>query len=200
MPKSISHSIQQATSGFVNTGIDENHRRAISDGLGHFLADTYTLYLKTHNFHWNVTGPMFPSLHKMFEEEYQELASAVDEIAERIRALGFHAPGTYRDFIQLTSIEEADGFPSANEMIQQLMEDQEAVARTARSILPIAQKASDQATLDLLTERMQAHEKTAWKLRSLIESHETSPVESKPGPSPNKKGTGRPSAAPAARV
>ncbi len=153
----------------INIGISADDRKAIAEGLSHFLADSYTLYLKTHNFHWNVTGPMFNTLHLMFEGQYTELATAVDLIAERIRALGHHAPGSYREYSKLTSIAEAEGVPHAKEMIKQLMEGQEAVVRTARKMLPTAEKASDEATLDLLTQRIQLHEKSAWMLRSLIE-------------------------------
>lgn len=152
----------------INIGIDEQDRQAIAAGLSKLLADTYTLYLKTHNFHWNVTGPMFQTLHLMFETQYNELALAVDLIAERIRALGFPAPGTYREFAQLSSIKEEEDVPNAQDMIRLLVEGQEAVARTARSIFPIVDKASDEPTADLLTQRMQIHEKTAWMLRSLL--------------------------------
>jgi starvation-inducible DNA-binding protein len=153
----------------IEIGIDESDRREIADGLSRLLADTYTLYLKTHNFHWNVTGPMFQTLHLMFETQYNELALAVDLIAERIRALGFPAPATYREFTRATSIREPEGVPSAQEMVRDLVEGQEAVVRTARSILPVVSKADDQPTIDLLTQRMQIHEKTAWMLRSLLE-------------------------------
>lgn len=149
-------------------GIPENDRKEIADGLSKLLADSYTLYLKTHNFHWNVTGPMFQTLHLMFETQYNELALAVDLIAERIRALGFPAPGSYRDFSKLASIKEADGVPKAEDMIRQLVEAQEAVVRTARAVFPAVEKAADEPTADLLTQRMQIHEKTAWMLRSLI--------------------------------
>lgn len=152
----------------INIGIDEQDRQAIAAGLSKLLADTYTLYLKTHNFHWNVTGPMFQTLHLMFETQYNELALAVDLIAERIRALGFPAPGTYREFAQLSSIKEEEDVPNAQDMIRLLVEGQEAVARTARSIFPIVDKAGDEPTADLLTQRMQIHEKTAWMLRSLL--------------------------------
>lgn len=152
----------------INIGMAENERREIAQGLSKLLADTYTLYLKTHNFHWNVTGPMFRTLHLMFEEQYNELALAVDLIAERIRALGFPAPGTYKDFTALSSIAEDEGVPSAEEMIRKLVEGQEAVVRTARSIFPIVDQAQDEPTADLLTQRMQVHEKTAWMLRSLL--------------------------------
>lgn len=153
----------------INTGISEQDRSSIVDGLSHLLADTYTLYLKTHNFHWNVTGPMFQTLHLMFETQYTELAAAVDLIAERIRALGSPAPGTYAEFARLSSVKEPDGIPSAQKMIEELMRDQEAVVRTARSIFPVVNHASDEPTADLLTQRMQVHEKTAWMLRSLLE-------------------------------
>ena len=153
----------------INLGIDEKDRKEIAEGLSRVLADTYTLYLKTHNFHWNVTGPMFQTLHLMFEQQYNELALAVDGIAERIRALGFPAPGTYSEFSKLSSISETEGVPSATEMIKLLVEGQETVVRTARSVFPIADKVSDEPTADLLTQRMQVHEKTAWMLRSLLE-------------------------------
>jgi starvation-inducible DNA-binding protein len=153
----------------VNIGIDAKQRKKIAHGLSRLLADTYTLYLKTHNFHWNVTGPMFNTLHLMFETQYNELALAVDLIAERIRALGFPAPGSYREFAKLTSIAESEGSPDATEMIRQLAEGQEAVVGTARSVFPDAEAAGDQPTADLLTQRMQVHEKNAWMLRSLLE-------------------------------
>ncbi|XGC82481.1 Dps family protein [Bdellovibrio bacteriovorus] len=153
----------------IDIGIKEGDRKKIAEGLSRLLADSYTLYLKTHNFHWNVTGPQFQTLHVMFEGQYTELSAAVDLIAERIRSLGMPAPGTYKEFSRLTSIEEPDGVPSATEMIQQLVEGQEAVVRTARSIFPIVEKAGDEASADLLTQRMQLHEKTAWMLRSLLE-------------------------------
>lgn len=152
----------------LNIGISEDNRRAIAGGLSRLLADTYTLYLKTHNFHWNVTGPQFQTLHLMFETHYTELSQAVDEIAERIRALGFAAPGTYRAFSQLTSINEAEGVPRADEMIRQLVEGHETVARTAREVFPAADKAHDEPTAGLLADRLQVHEKTAWMLRSLL--------------------------------
>ncbi len=156
----------------INIGIDAHTRQHISEGLAHVLADSYTLYLKTHNFHWNVTGPMFNSLHTMFEGQYRELAEAVDTIAERIRALGCFTPGTYSEFAKLSRIHEADGVPSAKEMVRQLMEGNEAVANTARAVLPNAEAANDQPTVDLLTRRMESHEKTAWMLRSLLASNE----------------------------
>ena len=152
----------------INIGIDEEQRKAIAHGLSVLLADTYTLYLKTHNYHWNVTGPMFQTLHTLFETQYNELALAVDEIAERIRALGEFAPGSYKEYAKLTSIKEADGIPSAEEMIKDLVKGQEAIAKTARSIVPVADDASDEVTLDLLTQRMTVHEKNAWMLRSLV--------------------------------
>jgi starvation-inducible DNA-binding protein len=153
----------------INLGIDSKDREEIVAGLSRLLADTYTLYLKTHNFHWNVTGPMFQTLHLMFEGQYTELALAVDAIAERIRSLGFPAPGTYSDYAKLTSIPETSGVPKATEMIRLLVEGQEAVVRTARSIFAVVEKASDEPTADLLTQRMQVHEKSAWMLRSLLE-------------------------------
>jgi starvation-inducible DNA-binding protein len=153
----------------IDIGISEQDRRSIVDGLSRLLADTYTLYLKTHNFHWNVTGPMFQTLHLMFETQYTELADAVDLIAERIRALGSPAPGTYSMFQALSSIKEPDGVPDAQEMIRQLTLDHEAVTRTARTLFPAVDKAGDEPTADLLTQRMQVHEKTAWMLRSLLE-------------------------------
>ncbi|NJK28935.1 MAG: DNA starvation/stationary phase protection protein [Acaryochloris sp. RU_4_1] len=152
----------------INIGISEQDRQHIAEGLSRLLADTYTLYLKTHNFHWNVTGPMFQTLHLMFEEQYNELALAVDAVAERIRTLGFPAPGTYKEYSQLTSIQEANGVPTAEDMIKELVAGQEAVVRTARSVFPIADEAHDEPTADLLTQRMQIHEKTAWMLRSLL--------------------------------
>ncbi len=152
----------------INIGIDESDRQEIAAGLSKLLADTYTLYLKTHNFHWNVTGPMFQTLHLMFEGQYTELALAVDMIAERIRALGMPAPGTYKEFAKLSSINEEEGVPTAEDMIKKLVEGQEAVARTARSIFPVVDKANDEPTADLLTQRLQIHEKTAWMLRSLL--------------------------------
>ncbi len=157
----------QATS--INISIDDANRAKIAEGLSRMLADTYTLYLKTHNFHWNVTGPMFQTLHLMFETQYTELALAVDLIAERIRSLGYPAPGTYSEYVKLSSIPETPGVPKAKEMIRLLVEGQEAVVRTARSIFPILEEVNDEPTADLLTQRMQVHEKTAWMLRSLLE-------------------------------
>ena len=152
----------------VDIGIDDQRRREIAEGLSHLLADSYTLYLKTHNFHWNVTGPMFQTLHLMFEQQYSELALAVDAIAERIRALGFPAPGTYRQFQVLSSIAADEYIPNADGMIRALLEGQEAVIRTARITFAAAERGGDQPTMDLLTQRMSIHEKTAWMLRSLI--------------------------------
>ncbi|HWT29284.1 MAG TPA: Dps family protein [Methylophilaceae bacterium] len=153
----------------MDIGINEKDRKKTAEGLSHLLADTYTLYLKTHYFHWNVTGPMFNTLHLMFEQQYTELALAVDAIAERIRSLDFYAPGTYRDFIKLASIKESESVPKANDMIRELVAGHEAVVRTARGVFPAAEKAGDEATADLLTQRLQLHEKTAWMLRSLLE-------------------------------
>jgi len=152
----------------IDIGIDDQSRKDIAAGLSRLLADTYTLYLKTHNFHWNVTGPMFNTLHLMFEQQYNELALALDEIAERIRALGEPAPGSYKQYAELSSIDEETGVPSAEDMIKQLVAGQEAVVRTARSVFPVAEEASDEPTADLLTQRMQVHEKTAWMLRALV--------------------------------
>jgi starvation-inducible DNA-binding protein len=152
----------------IDIGIKEKDRIEIARGLSRLLADTYTLYLKTHNFHWNVTGPMFQTLHLLFETQYNELALAVDLIAERIRALGVPAPGTYREFAALSSIKEPKGVPSATQMIKELVAGQEAVARTARSVFPLVDKANDEPSADLLTQRMQVHEKNAWMLRSLL--------------------------------
>ena len=154
----------------VNIGIKDKDRKVIAEGLGRLLADSYTLYLKTHNYHWNVTGPMFNTLHLMFEAQYTELALAVDLIAERIRALGHPAPGSYKAFAELTVIEEETGVPAAEDMIRQLVAGQEAVVRTARKLFPAVDKAHDEPTADLLTQRMQVHEKNAWMLRSLLES------------------------------
>lgn len=153
----------------IDIGIEAKLREELAGGLSRVLADTYTLYLKTHYFHWNVTGPMFQTLHLMFETQYNELALAVDLVAERIRALGFMAPGTYRQFAQLSAIKEEEGVPKAQDMIQRLVEGHETVARTSREIFKVADGANDQPTCDLLTQRMQVHEKTAWMLRSLLE-------------------------------
>ena len=153
----------------INIGINEKDRKKIVGGLERVLADSYTLYLKTHNFHWNVTGPMFQTLHLMFMTQYNEIWMAVDLVAERIRALGYPAPGSYKEFAALTSIKDSSGTVSAKEMIKQLVDGQETVVRTAREVLPIAEKAGDQPTVDLLSARMQVHEQNAWMLRSLLE-------------------------------
>jgi starvation-inducible DNA-binding protein len=152
----------------MDTGISAKDRSRLAEGLSRLLADTYILYLKTHNFHWNVEGPMFQTLHIMFMEQYTEAWNAIDPIAERIRALGHYAPGSYKQYIKLASVKEADGVPKAGQMIRQLIEGQETVARTARSVLPVADDANDQPTLDLLTQRLDIHEKNAWMLRSLL--------------------------------
>lgn len=152
----------------INIGISEADRKEIAEGLSKVLADTYTLYLKTHNYHWNVVGPMFNTLHLMFEEQYNELALAVDQIAERIRALGEPAPGTYREFAELSAIDEDTDHPDAEEMIRRLVVGQETVARTARSMFDVVERADDEPTADLLTQRLQVHEKTAWMLRSML--------------------------------
>src|SRR5919107_1711242 len=152
----------------INIGIEENDRTQIAKGLSHLLADTFTLYLKTHNFHWNVTGPMFRTLHVMFEEQYNELWTANDVIAERIRSLGVFAPATFKEFSSLASIKEEDGVPAAMQMVRQLVDGHEAAARTARGVLETSENANDAPTADLLTERLQVHEKTAWMLRSLL--------------------------------
>ena len=156
------------TPATIDIGIDTADREAIAEGLSRLLADSYTLYLKTHNYHWNVVGPMFNTLHLMFEVQYNELALAVDLIAERIRALGVRAPGSYREFAALSSITEDDDQPDAEEMIRRLVIGQETVARTARSVFPVVERASDEPTADLLTQRLQVHEKTAWMLRSML--------------------------------
>ena len=161
---------KRATQPRIDIGITEKDRRKIADGLSRLLADDFALYLKTHNFHWNVTGPMFQTLHVMFEQQYNELWIALDAIAERIRALGFPAPGTPSELGRLASIPETEGTPDAKEMIRLLVQGHEAVARTARKIFPAVDKASDEPTADLLTQRLQVHEKTAWMLRSLLEA------------------------------
>lgn len=152
----------------VNIGISDQDREKIAQSLSRLLADSYTLYLLTHNFHWNVTGPQFRTLHLMFEEQYTELATAVDDIAERIRTLGYPAPGTYREFAKLTSIQEPEGVPSATDMIRQLITGNEIVVQTCREALPLAQEANDESTASLISERMSVHEKTAWMLRSML--------------------------------
>lgn len=154
----------------IDIGISEKDRRKIAEGLSRLLADNFSLYLKTHNFHWNVKGPMFQTLHVMFETQYNELWIALDAIAERIRALGFPAPGTYTEYAKLSSIPETTGVPEAKEMVRLLVQGHEAVAKTARKIFPAVEKARDEPTADLLTQRMQVHEKTAWMLRSLLEA------------------------------
>ena len=154
----------------IDIGIPEDQRKQIAAGLSALLADSYTLYLMTHNFHWNVTGPQFNSLHVMFMDQYTEQWNALDVIAERIRALGFPAPGTYKEFVQLASIEEVEGVPKADDMIRHLVLAQEATARTARELFPVVDKANDQPTADVLTQRIDVHEKTAWMLRSLLEA------------------------------
>ena len=153
----------------IDIGISAAERKKIADGLSDLLADSYTLYLMTHNFHWNVTGPMFNTLHLMFMGQYTEQWNALDIIAERIRALGFPAPGTYKEFVKRASIKEVEGVPKATEMIAYLVAAQEATARTARKLFPLVDKANDQPTADVLTQRLDVHEKTAWMLRSLLE-------------------------------
>jgi len=153
----------------IDIGIKEKDRKKIAEGLTRVLADTYTAYLKTHNYHWNVTGPMFNTLHLMFEQQYNELWLAVDEVAERIRSLGAVAPGSYKAFAELTSVEEDEGVPKAQDMIANLVKAHETITRTAREVFPLAEEASDEPTADLLTQRMQASEKTAWMLRSMLE-------------------------------
>ena len=152
----------------INTGISEQDRIVIGEGLSGLLADTYTLYLKTHKYHWNVTGPMFQTLHLMFETHYNELWLAVDPVAERIRSLGFPVRATYGAFTKMSSIPETEGVPEATDMVRELVKGHEAAARTARSIFPRAEKGGDESTVDLLTQRLQVHEKTAWMLRSLL--------------------------------
>ena len=152
----------------MDTGISPKDRAAIAKGLSRLLADTYVVYLKTHNFHWNVEGPMFQTLHQMFMEQYTEAWNAIDLVAERIRSLGHYAPGTYKEYLALARVKETPGVPKAEQMVRLLIEGQEAVVRTAREVLPLAERADDQPTLDLLTQRMQIHEKNAWMLRSLL--------------------------------
>ena len=153
----------------IDIGIDSGDREKIVKGLSVLLADSYTLYLMTHNFHWNVKGPQFNSLHLMFMTQYTEQWNALDMIAERIRALGYPAPGTYKQFVKLATIKEVEGVPSATEMVRHLVAAQEATARTARKLFPVVDAANDQPTADLLTQRLEVHEKTAWMLRSLLE-------------------------------
>jgi starvation-inducible DNA-binding protein len=152
----------------IDTGLDEKDRARIADGLAHLLADTATLYFKTHGYHWNVTGPLFTSLHRLFEEQYRELYGSIDDVAERIRALGHRAPGSYRELAALSSVPEAEGTPGATEMVEDLALGQEQVARTARELLRAAEAAGDQPTVDLLSSRIAAHEKAAWMLRSTL--------------------------------
>ena len=154
----------------INIGMTDSQHQAIAAGLSKVLADTYTLYLKTHNYHWNVRGPMFHSLHAMFEQQYSELALAVDEVAERIRALGELAPGSYSEFAKLASIPEGNSRNDAKTMIRELVEGQEAVVRTCRELFPVVDEANDEPTADLLTTRMQTHEKNAWMLRVLLDN------------------------------
>lgn len=153
----------------IDIGITDVDRKKIAQGLSGLLADSYTLYLMTHNFHWNVTGPQFNSLHTMFMDQYTEQWNALDIIAERIRALGYPAPGTYKEFVRLASIKEVEGVPKATDMVRHLVAAQEATARTARKLFPVVDAANDQPTADVLTQRIDVHEKTAWMLRSLLE-------------------------------
>ncbi len=153
----------------VNIGISKEKREAIAKGMSKVLADSYMVYLKTHNYHWNVTGTLFKSLHEQFEEQYTELAASIDEIAERIRSLGYRAPGSFREYSELTSIEEDTDQPDALEMVRRLAVDNEKILITARKVLPTCQEADDEATIDLLTQRLHVHSKTAWMLRSLLE-------------------------------
>ena len=164
----MEHMMKAPAAPAIDIGIKPKSRKQIAEGLSRLLADTYSLYLKTHAFHWNVEGPMFNTLHQMFMVQYTELWNALDAIAERIRSLGFPAPGTYTELGRLTSIEESPGQPEAMKMVELLVRGHEAVARTARAVFPAAEEASDEATADLLTQRLQVHEKTAWMLRSLL--------------------------------
>jgi starvation-inducible DNA-binding protein len=152
----------------IDTGISAKDRAAIANGLSRLLADTYVLYLKTHGFHWNVEGPMFQTLHQMFMGQYTETWNAIDLVAERIRSLGHYAPGTYAEYLKLARVKETAGVPKAEQMVKLLIDGQEAIVKTAREVLPLAEGANDQPTLDLLTQRMQVHEKNAWMLRSLL--------------------------------
>ena len=153
----------------MDIGISDTHRKQITDGLSHLLADSYVLYLMTHNFHWNVTGPMFRTLHLMFMEQYTEQWNALDQIAERIRSLGHPAPATYKAIVKLATIQEVDGVPKAVEMISLLVSAQEQTAKTARGLFALVEEANDQPTADLITQRLEVHEKTGWMLRSLLE-------------------------------
>jgi len=166
----------------MDIGITDKDRAKIAEALSRMLADSYILYLKTHNFHWNVTGPMFQTLHTMFMTQYTELWNALDMIAERIRSLGHAAPGSYKRYVELSSIQEEEGVPTAKDMIRQLVAGQEAVARTARAAFKVADAADDQPTADLLTQRMEVHEKNAWMLRSLLEDGMAE------APAPKRKG------------
>jgi starvation-inducible DNA-binding protein len=166
--KSLPKTLVPTDASSIHIGISAPDRERVADGLSHLLADTYSLYLQTHNFHWNVEGPMFNTLHLMFETQYNELWIAVDSVAERIRSLGFHAPGTYGELTKLTSIEEVSGVPAAMDMVSYLVKGHEAVTRTARMAFQAADKAGDESTADLMTQRLQIHEKTAWMLRSLL--------------------------------
>ena len=154
--------------GAIELGIPDKQRKSIAEGLSKLLADSYLLYIKTHNYHWNVEGPMFNTLHIMFMEQYTELWNSLDLIAERIRALGEYAPGSYKEFAKLTSIEESEKVPKADKMILELLKGHETVTQTARSLYPIAEAGDDEVSMDLLTQRLQVHEKTAWMLRSLL--------------------------------
>ena len=167
--KSAARAVNSTAGLAIDIGIGAQDREKIADGLARLLADTYSLYLKTHNFHWNVEGPMFNTLHQMFMGQYTELWNSLDLVAERIRSLGFPAPGTYGEFAKLSSIEETPGVPEALEMVRVLVAGHEAVARTIRSVFPTADDAHDESTADLLTQRLQVHEKTAWMLRSLLQ-------------------------------
>ena len=160
---------KKSKSASINIGINENDRAKIVEGLSALLADSFTLYMMTHNFHWNVTGPQFNSLHAMFMDQYTEQWNALDIIAERIRALGHPAPGTFAEFAKLTSVKEVSGVPKATDMVRHLVDAQETTARTARKLFPVVEAANDQPTADLLTQRLEIHEKTAWRLRSLLE-------------------------------
>ena len=160
---------KKAKAPSIDIGISGGERKKIAQGLSALLADSYTLYLMTHNFHWNVTGPDFNSLHLMFMGQYTEQWNALDIIAERIRALGHPAPGTYKEFVKLASIKEVEGVPNSKDMIRYLVSAQEATARTARKLFPLVNAANDQPTADVLTQRLDVHEKTAWMLRSLLE-------------------------------
>ena len=161
---------KKSKSASINIGINENDRAKIVEGLSALLADSFTLYMMTHNFHWNVTGPQFNSLHAMFMDQYTEQWNALDIIAERIRALGHPAPGTFAEFAKLTSVKEVSGVPKATDMVRHLVDAQETTARTARKLFPVVEAANDQPTADLLTQRLEIHEKTAWMLRSLLEN------------------------------